>query len=118
MNSVDRAKWDRYQADLDRGLKKGMLTIRRGGVVMNTKTAPLAEEDKIQHKILGLKLKAQRQLSHLGARVYSLMAFKGRNPGLDASVKDITARLRRYETEIDAMEKQLRTMQKKLEKQT
>ncbi len=106
----------RYQADLDRGLKKGMLSNQARERCHEFENCALDRRRQLQHKILGLKLKAQRQLSHLGARVYSLMAFRGKNTGLDASMKDITARLRRYETEIDMRERQLCAIQKKMEK--
>ncbi len=116
MSKADRAKWDRFRADLSRGLKKGILTIGDSGVVVNRKAVSLRETDRIQCKILALKLKAHRQMTHLGTRVYSLIAFRGRNPGLDPNVKDITARIRRYETEIELMEKQLKFVRKNLEK--
>ncbi len=79
---------------------------------MNTKIAPATEEARIQYKILGLKLQAHRQISQLGERVYSLLDFMDANPGSDSRVKDITAKLRRYETEIRFMENHLRSMQK------
>jgi hypothetical protein len=116
MSKTDHAKWDGFQADLNRGLKKGILTIGDSGLVVNRKTVQLSEADKIQFKILALKLKAHQQMTHLGARVYSLIGFRGGNPGLDPNVKDITARIRRYETEIAVMEKQLKFVQKNLGK--
>ena len=116
MRSAKKVKRDRFRADLEKALQKGMMTIRGAGVVPNAKRSQAMEKDRVQDKILQLKLRAHQQMSNLGARVYTLMGLKGKNLGMDTHVKDITARLRRYETEIQELERKLRPAGKRIEK--
>ena len=75
-------------------------------MVARKKASELTEEGIRHYKLIVLKTKMHNGLSDLGARVYLLMAAKGRkNFAADDKVKDITAQLKRYVAEIDAIEK-------------
>ncbi|HUJ18361.1 MAG TPA: hypothetical protein VL197_10255 [Nitrospirota bacterium] len=119
MNNFENARWGRLRTDLAKGHTQGLLGITKGAVVPKKRTDLSTEQDKRNYKIISLKLKVHRGISDLGARVYSLMWSRKKNPGLDPRVKDITARIKRYETEIEFMEKDLKSaVRKRMEKAT
>ena len=119
MNNFDSVRWGRLRADLSKGLMQGLLTINKGARVDKKQADLSTEEGKRNYKLISLKLKVYQGISDLGARVYSLMWLREKNPGLDPRVKDITARIRRYEAEIEFMEKNLKSdARKKMGKAT
>jgi hypothetical protein len=98
-------KWTKLKADLETGLEEGIVALKKGTIVVRKRTGDLTDEGKRQYKLMALKSKLHNGLSDLGARVYLLVAEKGRkNPAADAKVKDITAQLKRYEAEIALLE--------------
>jgi hypothetical protein len=108
MNNFDRVRRSRLRADLAKGLKQGLLSIKKGAIVVKKQADLSTEESKRSYKLIPIKLKVHQGISDLGASVYSLMRSRKRNPGLDSRIKDIAARVRRYETEIEFMEKNLK----------
>ncbi len=103
---LDGMKWVKLKADLETGLKEGIVALKKGVVVVKKRTGELTEEGKRQYKLMALKSKLHNGFSDLGARVYSLAATKGRkNLEADAKVKDIMAQLKRYDAEIVFLER-------------
>jgi hypothetical protein len=115
---LDRIKWTKLKADLEAGLREGIIALHKGVIVVKKRTGELTEEGKRHYRLMVLKSKLHNGFSDLGARVYSLVAAKGReNPAADAKVKDITAQLKRCEAEIASLEKkQRKSPKRKIEK--
>jgi len=104
MSYLDNIKWESIKKDLQKGLEQGMAAMKRGAIVVQKKAGELTEEGKRQYKILTLKTRVHGAISDLGARVYSLMSSKAKNPALDSGVKEITARIKDLEAQIAAVE--------------
>ena len=105
MSHLDKLKWTELKAALGKGLNEGVVTRRKGAMVVRKRAGELTEEENYQYKLFALKTKVHNSLSDLGARVYTLVATKGEiNPALDATVKDIIAHVKRYEAEITVLE--------------
>ena len=93
-------------ADVEKGLKQGIIAFKRGPLIVRRERGTLGDEGKRQHKLIALKAKVHKELSVLGARVYSLVVAKAyANMALDAKVKDITAHIKRYDAEITHLER-------------
>jgi hypothetical protein len=105
MSYMESMDWDKLKSDVGKGLKQGVVAVKKGAMIVKKKAGELTEESKRQYKILSLKTKVHQGIADLGARVYSLMSGKGRNPALDAKVKDLAAQIRRYESEIATLER-------------
>lgn len=105
MGFFDTIDWETIKKDLQKGLEKGMAAMKRGAIVAKKRAGELTEEGKKQYQILTLKTKVHRGISDLGARVYALMGSRGKNPALDAKVKDMVTQIRRHEAQISALEK-------------
>jgi hypothetical protein len=106
MSCLNTMDWDKLKADVGKGLKEGLVAVKKGAMVVRKRTGELTEEGKRQYKLIALKIKAHNGIYDLGVRVYSLVAAKaGKDPARDAKVKDITAQLKRYEAEIALLEK-------------
>lgn len=106
MNYQDTLEWGKLKADLEAGLKQGLVSVKEGIMVVKKRAVELTDEGERQHKLIALKTKMRNGFCDLGARVYSLVAGKGgENPAQDAKVKDIAAHLKRYEAEIGLLEK-------------
>lgn len=105
--------WNKLRSDVGKGLKQGVVAVKKGAMVVRKKAGELSEEGKRQYKILSLKTKAHQGIADLGARVYSLMGGKVNNPALDPKVKDIVAQIKRQEAEIASLEKPPRKSSKR-----
>ncbi len=93
-------------ADVGNGLNDGIVAVKRGAIVVSRRAENLSEEGKRQYRLISLKVKVHKELSALGARVFALVAgHRKKNPALDATVMDITAHIKRYEAEIESLEK-------------
>jgi hypothetical protein len=116
---LDRIKWTDLRADLEAGLREGIVALKKSAMVAKKRADQLTEEGKRQYKLIGLKAKMHNGFSDLGARVYSLFTAKGlKNPAVDFKVKDITAQLKRYEAEILLLEKKIQKSSKRRSKKT
>jgi hypothetical protein len=109
MKDFDSARWGRLRADLAKGLKQGLLSSKKSARVDKKYTDLSTEKGKRRYKLISLKLKVYQGISDLGARVYSLMWSGKKDPSKDPRLKDITARIRRYETQIEFMETNLKS---------
>jgi len=109
MHYFDSVRWGRLRADLAKGPMQGLLSIKKGVRVDKRHATLSTKEGKRNYKLISLKLKVYQGISDLGARVYSLMWSGKKDPSQDPRVKDITARIRRYETQIEFMEKNLKS---------
>lgn len=118
MGYFDTIKWDKVRADVEKAVHQGMLVVKKGAMVAKKKAAELTEEGERQYQILSLKVKVHKAMSDLGARVYSLMGTKAKNPALDPKVKGIAAQIKQYEHEIEALEKKPKKAAKKKAKKT
>ena len=58
-------------ADVEKGLKQGIIAFKRGTLIVRRERGTLSDEGKRQHKLIALKAKVHKELSVLGARVYS-----------------------------------------------
>ncbi|HXN07514.1 MAG TPA: hypothetical protein VN944_10690 [Nitrospiria bacterium] len=117
MSYFDAIHWNKIKADLEKELKQGVLAFKKGAMVVKEKADQLSEEGLRQYKILSLKTKVYKGISDLGARVYSLMGSKGKNPALDTKVKGIAAQIKKYKTEIASLDKaSKKTARKRIKK--
>lgn len=105
MNYFDTIDWVKIKKDVEQGLEKGLVAVKKGALVAKKKTGELTDEGKRQYKIMTLKSKVHSQMTDLGARVYSLMGSRSKNPALDATVKDIVAQVRKNQVQITALMK-------------
>jgi hypothetical protein len=105
MSYLETMNWDKLKSDVGKGLKQGVVAVRKGAMVVKKKAGELTEEGKRQYKILSLKTKVHQGIADLGARVYSLMGERKKNPVLDSRVKDLAAQIKRHESEIALLEK-------------
>ena len=99
-------KWEKFLADMDKGLKQGIIAFKRGALVSRRRTVDSSVDQERQYKLIMLKVRMQKELCTLGEHVYASIATdNNRNPGLDAKVKDITAHIKRHEAEITQLER-------------
>jgi predicted sugar kinase len=113
MRHLKTFDWDGIKADIQVGLKRGVVAFKKGTMVVKRKSGELSEEGKKQYKIMMLKSKVHGLVSGLGATVYSLMRMKSNNPALDAKVKDIVAQIKKIEAQISALENKSKALSKK-----
>jgi hypothetical protein len=104
MSYFERINWDTIKKDLQTGLEKGMVAVKKGAIVAQKKAGELSDEGKRQYKLFALKTKVHQGFSDLGARVYTLMGTRTKNPSLDAKVRDIVSQLNKLEAQIGALE--------------
>lgn len=104
MSYFESLNWDTVKKDLQKGLEKGMVAIKKGAIVTQKKAGEMSDEGKRQYKLFALKTKVHQGFSDLGARVYALMGTRSKNPSLDAKVRDIVSQLKKYETQIRILE--------------
>jgi hypothetical protein len=105
MGYLDNMSWEKIKKDLQNELEKGFGVIKNGAVVIQKKAEELTEEGKRQYKMLSTKARIHEAMRDLGVKVYMLMnGARIKNPALDASVKDITARIKSLEAELNKLE--------------
>jgi hypothetical protein len=105
MGYLDSVNWGKIKKEVQNELEKGLAVIKDGVIVIQKKAEALTEEGKRQYKMLSTKAKIHNALRDLGARVYILMGrARIKNPALDPSVKDITARIKVLEAELAKLE--------------
>jgi len=104
MSYFDKMDWDTIKKDLQKGLEKGMVAVKKGAIVAQKKAGELSDEGKRQYKLFTLKSKVHQGFSDLGAQVYALMGTRTKNPSLDAKVRDIVSQLKKLEVQIGALE--------------
>jgi hypothetical protein len=95
--------WSKIKKDLQKGYDEGLAFVKEGAAVVMKKAEELTEEGKKRYVLYELKAKVQKEIADLGGHVYDLSA-KIKNPMLDGKVKDIIARIRKLETEIQKHE--------------
>jgi hypothetical protein len=105
MSYFNPIRWNKIKADLEKELEQGMLAFKKGAMVVKEKAGELSEEGMRQYRILSLKAKVYKGISDLGARVYSLMGSKRKNPALDNKVREIAAQIKKYKTDIASLER-------------
>jgi hypothetical protein len=104
MSYFEKMDWDTIKRDLQKGLEKGMVAVKRGAIVAQKKAGELSDEGKRQYKLFTLKTKVHQGFSDLGAQVYALMGTRTKNPSLDAKVRDLVSQLKKLEAQIGALE--------------
>ncbi len=105
MNYFDTIDWNGIKKDLQKGLEKGMVAVKKGAIVVKKKAGELSDEGSRQYKAMALKTKVHTAVSDLGARVYALMGSRVKNPALDARVKDIVVQIKKLDAQIAGLEK-------------
>jgi hypothetical protein len=113
MAYFENIDWKKIRTDVGHGLEKGMLAVKKGAIVAGKKAGELSDEGRRQYRVMVLKSKMNNSIAELGARIYSLIGKRSRNPLLDAKVKDVLAKIRKFESEIAALEKGHRATRKK-----
>jgi hypothetical protein len=106
MGNFEAFDWEKLKKDVGMALEKNVIAVKK-------KAGELTEEGKRQYKIMVLKSKMHSQVADLGARVYSLMGSRSRNPALDATVKDIVVQIRQNEVKIATLTKRPSAASKK-----
>jgi len=91
--------------DIEHGMEKGIVAVKKGALVVKKKTRDVTEEGKRQYRIMSIESKVRSQMTDLGARVYSLMHARVKNPAADARVKDMVVQIRNLDAKIAALEK-------------
>ena len=104
MGYFESINWETIKKDLQKGLEKGMVAVKKGAIVAQKTVGDLSDEGKRQYALFALKTKVHQGFSDLGARVYALMATRTKNPSLDAKVRDIVSQLKKLEAQIGALE--------------
>ena len=104
MSYFESINWETIKNDLQKGLDKGMVAVKKGAIVAQKKAGELSDEGKRQYQLFALKTKVHQGFSDLGARVYALMGTRTKNPSLDANVRDIVSQLKKLEMQIAALE--------------
>lgn len=105
MNYFDTIDWNGIKKDIQKGLEKGMVAVKKGAIVVQKKAGELSDEGSRQYKAMALKAKVHTAVSDLGARVYALMGSRVKNPALDARVKDIVVQIKKLDAQIAGLEK-------------
>jgi hypothetical protein len=97
--------WEQIKKEVQNELEKGLAVIKNGVIVIQKKAEELSDEGKRQYRMMSTKAKIHNSMRDLGARVYILMSqARTKNPVLDASVKDITARIKGLEADLAKLE--------------
>ena len=104
MGYFDTIDWQRIKADLQRGMEKGAVALRKGALVVQKRAGELSEEGKKQYKVMQLKSRAHTTVSDLGARVYAVMSTGRKNPAADTRVKDLVVQLKKLDAQIASLE--------------
>ena len=97
--------WERIKVDLQKGLEKGAVAVKKGSIVAQKKAGELTEEGKRQYRVMVLKSKVHTAISDLGARVYALMSSGTKNASADAKVKDMVVQIKKLDAQIATLEK-------------
>jgi len=113
MSYFERINWETIKRDLQKGLEKGMVAVKKGAIVAQKKAGELSDEGKRQYKLFTLKTKVHQGFSDLGARVYALMGTRTKNPSLDAKARGIVSQLKKLEMQISALESVKKTTVRK-----
>jgi hypothetical protein len=113
MGYLETIKWDTIKKDLQKGFEQGMVAVKKGAIAAKKKAEELSDEGKKQYKIFTLKTKLHEGISDLGARVYTLMGTRAKNPALDAKVRDIVSQLKKTESQIASLERETGAIAKK-----
>lgn len=113
MSYFENINWETIKKDLQKGLEKGMVAVKKGAVVVQKKAGELTEEGKRQYTVFALKAKIHQGISDLGARVYALMGSRVKNPSIDAKVRDIVSQLKKLDAQLGALEKSVKTKGRK-----
>ncbi|MGD0283493.1 MAG: hypothetical protein ABSB95_14150 [Dissulfurispiraceae bacterium] len=95
--------WTKVKKDLQKGVDEGLAFMKEGAAVVMKKAEQLTEEGKNYYVLYELKSKVQKEIAELGGHVYDLSA-KTKNPMLDTKVREIIARIKRLEAEIQKLE--------------
>jgi hypothetical protein len=106
MRYFDVQDWEKIKKDVQHGVEKGMVALKNGAIVAKQKAGDLTDEGKRQYKIYALKTKLHKGFADLGARVYSLMGKRAKNPALDAKVRAIVSQLKEIEEKVANLEKE------------
>ncbi|HKN18351.1 MAG TPA: hypothetical protein VJW95_01035 [Dissulfurispiraceae bacterium] len=110
--------WTKVKKDLQTGVDEGLAFVKEGAAVVMRKAEALTDEGKKRYILYEMKSKVQKEIADLGGKVYDLSA-KMKNPMLDTKIKEITARIKRFEAEILKMEgKQASAAKKTVAKKT
>ncbi len=91
--------WTKVKKDLQDGVDEGLAFVKEGAAVVIRKAEELTDEGKKRYILYEMKAKVQKEIAELGGKVYDLSA-KMKNPMLDTKIKEITARIKRFEAEI------------------
>jgi hypothetical protein len=113
MSYFESINWETIKKDLQKGLEKGMVAVKKGAIVAQKKAGELGDEGKRQYKLFALKTKVHQGFSDLGAQVYALMGARTKNPSLDAKVRDLVSQLKKIEAQISALESVKKTTVRK-----
>lgn len=113
MSYFDTIDWEKIKKDVQQGVEKGIVAVKKGAIVAKKKAGEMTDEGKRQYKIMLLKSNVHSGISDLGARVYALMSTRSKNPALDAKVKDLVTQIRKYEVQLAALEKKPRPASRK-----
>mgnify|MGYP006367995781 CR=1 FL=1 len=113
MGYFESIDWKGIKNDLQKGMEKGMAAVKKGAIVAQKKAGELTEEGTRQYKIFALKAKVHGGISDLGARVYTLMGSRAKNPALDPQVKNIVAQIKKLDAQIASLEKGTRSTKTK-----
>ena len=105
MGYFESINWEGIKRDLQKGMEKGMVAVKKGAIVAQKRAGELTEEGKRQYKVFALKSKVHQGITDLGARVYALMSSKAKNPALDEKVKDTVAQVKKLDAQIAELEK-------------
>lgn len=105
MDYRNKVSWEQIKKEVQNELEKGLAVIKNGVVVIQKKAEEITDEGKRQYKIVSTKAKLHNAMRDLGARVYMLMSgARIKNPALDASVKEVVARIKSFEAELAQLE--------------
>ncbi len=97
--------WNGIKKDLQKGMEKGVVAVRKGAMVVKKKAGELGDESKRQYQAMTIKSKVHTAISDLGARVYAVMtASRPKNPAQDARVKDLVVQIKKLDAQIAALD--------------
>lgn len=104
MSYFSGINWDAIKKDVQRGVEKGIVAVKKGAVVAKKAASEATDEGKRQYRIMVLKAKVHSGISDLGARVYSLIATGSKNPAQDVRVKELVKQIKTFEAQLAALE--------------
>jgi hypothetical protein len=84
------------------------VAVNKETIVAQKNAGELSDGGKRQYKLFALKTKVHTGFSDFGARVYTLMGTRTKNPSLDAKARNIVSRLKKIETQIGTLESEKR----------